>query len=78
MSRAYRCRPSELLHIAEPLTAFYFDRAVFALASRIQSDFDALQGEEKAHLKLPIVLNKWGLGAEGKTGLADPASRVRK
>jgi putative ubiquitin-RnfH superfamily antitoxin RatB of RatAB toxin-antitoxin module len=74
MSRAYRCRPSEILHITEPLVAFYLDRAVFALAGRIQNELDALKNDDRAALKLPIVLNRWGLGA----AFADPREYRRK
>lgn len=73
MSRAYRCRPSEILHIDQPLVAFYLDRAVYALAGRIQSEIDSVKDGERAHLKLPIVLNRWGLGS-----FADPREYRRK
>jgi hypothetical protein len=51
---------------------------VFALAGRIQADLDNLKEDDRAHLKLPMVLNKWGLGPGGKTGFADPRSYKRE
>lgn len=47
---------------------------MFALAGRIQTELDNLQNDERAQLKLPIVLNRWGLGA----GFADPREHRRK
>jgi hypothetical protein len=51
---------------------------VFALAGRIQSEFDQISGDPKAHLKLPMIMNKWGLNEPGKTGFADPRQYKRK
>lgn len=78
MARAYRCRPSEVLGVSDRLTAFYLDRAVYALAGRIQSEMDNLKGDERAHLKLPMILNKWGLTQPGRSGFADPTQIKRQ
>lgn len=61
MAQAYRCRPSEILQIDEPLTAFYLDRAVHTFGGRVQQEIDSLQGlpEQKQRLKLAIINNKW-------------------
>ena len=47
---------------------------MFALAGRIQSEVDSANNDERGALKLPIVLNRWGLGA----GFADPREYRRK
>jgi hypothetical protein len=77
MAQAYHRSPSEILRLTDPLQAFYLDRAVFALAGRMQNELDALQQEPKAHLKLPIWKNRWGLGERGSTGFADPTKARR-
>lgn len=41
MSQTLRCRPSELLHLTDPLTAFYTDRALFTFAANIENDQEA-------------------------------------
>lgn len=77
MAQAYHRSPSEILRLTDPLQAFYLDRAVFALAGRMQSELDALQNEERSHLKLPMWKNKWGLVEPGKSGFADPTKAKR-
>lgn len=41
MAQSMRCRPSSLLGIADPIVAFYTDRAVWTFATTIENDMEA-------------------------------------
>jgi hypothetical protein len=41
MAQAMHCRPSNLMGIKDPLTAFYADRATFSFAKTIENEMDA-------------------------------------
>lgn len=63
MSQRMRCLPSDLLKISHPITAFYFDRAVWMFGGSVQSEMDAVESGTKNHKSVParkkMVLNKW-------------------
>lgn len=82
LSKHYRCRASELLAIEDPLVAYQLDRAVYFFGSALQSELDAVEGENKQDIerKRLRVISKWlpkAVDASGtsKGGFADPASR---
>jgi hypothetical protein len=41
MSQDMRCRPSSLMGVADPLVAFYADRAAWTFANAINSEMEA-------------------------------------
>lgn len=41
LSQAYRCRPSDLVHLEDPLLRFWFDRGIRILGVYITNNADA-------------------------------------
>jgi len=63
MSKAYRCRPSELLALDDdPLAALYFDRAAYHWGRRVEQAIEEAQQaktETGKAQKLAIAQSKW-------------------
>lgn len=81
MSQRMRVLPSVLLHMRNPVTAFYFDRAVWMFGQAVQSELDEVEAKSKNPKSTPsrqrMVLNKWIPAPAGKTTgrFRDPAIR---
>lgn len=76
-----RVRPSELYAITDPLTAFYFDRAVVTFGKTVESDMDeAAEGAKttkEANRKRQMALSKYMKNADGSAApgtFRDPAA----
>lgn len=78
MSQTYQTRPSELLAVHHPLTAFYLDRVIMNTGSQIEGEIEAAQKRKKSEksqqMAAQLVLNRW-LRAEGGARYRDPAAR---
>jgi hypothetical protein len=83
-AKFYRCRASELLHIEDPIAAYFLDRAVFAFGQALVHELDKCQSKtkEETEQKQMRVLRKWvpkAVDASGSSAtrkeFADPASR---
>ena len=40
LGKTYKCRPSSIYDMRDPLTAYYFDRAVFVFGTHVESKMD--------------------------------------
>lgn len=68
MSKTYRCRPSELLHVTDALAAFYLDRAVMVFGQAVDGAVEeaitpkrgnkGLTRQQQLH-KTMMVLQRW-------------------
>lgn len=47
MAGKFRCRPSELYDIDDPLVAFYFDKAVFTFGTRLEGAMQKARDKAK-------------------------------
>lgn len=70
LAKAYTVRPSNLYDIRDPLTAYYFDRAVYVFGSTVESKMDEA-GEGAKNVKAGVasrtrVLRKY-LGTQDDT-----------
>lgn len=84
-AKFYRCRASELLHIDNPIAAYFFDRAVFAFGSSLSAELEKCDGKEKAEIErkqmrvfqrwIPKAVDASGKSATSEVRFADPASR---
>jgi hypothetical protein len=79
-SKAFHCRPSELLHIEDELTAYYFDRAIFTFGKAVEAELERVsqQGKGKSkrtqaqiNMARQQVLNRW---VGGPRQFRDPAA----
>jgi hypothetical protein len=75
LSKAYRCRPSELYGIQDAVTAWSFDRACWLFGSQLDAELaEAEQGaksKSQANGRRQRVIAKW-LG--GKQQFRDPVA----
>ena len=75
-SRAYRVRPSELLHIASPFTAYAVDQCVVMWGTAFEAALhDAMEGKDKARDREAAqgrVVRRW---IPSTARYADPARR---
>lgn len=76
LSKAYRCRPSEIYAIKDEVTAWSFDRACYLFGSQLDAELSqAEQGAKsasQANGRRQRVIAKW-LG--GKAQYKDPAAQ---
>lgn len=83
MSKAYSCRPSELLAVRHDLEAFRLDRAVYRFGTHVDAELDKVSGKNDNEIKTKRlrVVEKYfpkaqAASASGtKKKFADPASR---
>jgi hypothetical protein len=83
LTKHYRCRASELLHVEDPWTAYQIDRAVYAFGSALSAELEGVEGKDKSEIerKRLRVITKWlpkavdASGASSQGRFADPASR---
>lgn len=82
LSRTWRVRASELYHITDPLTAFYFDRVVAAFGQEVEAALDeasdGAKNRREIERKRGMVLARYLKEADGSTPrgtYADPAAR---
>jgi len=77
MAKELHQRPSDLVGCRHPVTAYYFDRAIFDVGSQIESEIEKAQSRKKsdkgAQMAAQMVLNRW-LRSEGAARYRDPAS----
>jgi hypothetical protein len=79
MAEAMKCRPSQLLGVRDPLTAFYTDRATWTFAMTIQSDMDEAEkrlpnnAKDAAHVRARQKVLDQYMGIEA----ADQPGRFR-
>lgn len=70
MSQKLRTRPSSLLGVVDPLTAFYVDRAVFSFAGEVEEEMDAAEkrlpknAKDAAHVRARQKVLDQYLGVE--------------
>lgn len=76
MSQAFHARPSELLGVTNPVTAFYLDRAVHGIGAEIEGEMEMavenVKSTKDAHRQSQAILNKW-LRSSGGARYRDPA-----
>lgn len=68
-SKAFHCRPSDLLAIDDELTAYYFDRAVYTFGKALEAELDRVsqstgKGKQKKsqtqiNMARSQVMNRW-------------------
>jgi hypothetical protein len=82
LARTWKVRPSELAAITDPLTAFYFDRAVAAFGTEVEAAMDdAADGaktKKDAQRRRGMALARYMKNADGTPSAGtfrDPASR---
>jgi len=63
MAKTYQVKPSDILHVTDPIAAWCFDRAIFLFGSTMQHDLDnAGRGAKNpaiANGKRQQVMSKW-------------------
>lgn len=62
LAKAYRCRPSEVFHIDDPLAAYCFDRAVAAFGLTVEDAIEkATEGKKANQIEAAakMALNTW-------------------
>lgn len=74
-SKTWRCRPSEILGVTDPYSAFCVDEAVYYVGISIQNELNEVEGREKdpkkARRKVESYLNN-RLGIKPKFAVARP------
>lgn len=71
LSKTYNCRPSQLMHIEDPLAAYYFDRAIAVFGIHLENEIEQAEAKGKSAsqkaMKRNMVLNKYlGIGKFAK------------
>lgn len=76
MSQSLRKSPSEILHLTNPVSCFYFDRAVWRFGSAIDTELEDISSNAKtkpqAVAQQASVMVKWLGTSEGM--YRDPAA----
>jgi hypothetical protein len=79
MAKEWSCRPSEILAVADPVTAFCFDRAVYLFGTALSSELENVKAktDKERKNKQDRILSKWipEAKARQKSKFKDPASR---
>lgn len=74
LAKAYMCRPSEIYGVKDEVTAYSFDKAVYAFGSNLDAELKkasaGAKSDSQANGRRQRVLAKW-LG--GKAQYKDPA-----
>lgn len=70
LSKAYRCRASELVNITHPVQAFYLDRAVWTFGTSLEAALNACDDGKKKAPQIKAskqrVLHTWlEMGSQG-------------
>jgi len=85
MAKTWTTRPSELFAIADPLTAFYFDRAVTLFGKEVEAAMDeAAEGAKTgkdAQRRRQLALTKYMKTSDGQHvpgTFKDPSAAARQ
>lgn len=85
LAQTWKTRPSEFLAIADPLTAFYFDRAVTTFGKEVEAAMDeAAEGAKTgkdAKRRRQLALTKFMKTSDGSHvpgTFRDPAAAARQ
>lgn len=79
-SKAFSCKPSEILGVTSQPTAFYFDRAIYTFGTALEAEMEKAgasgggknkKSDQQIAMAKQMVLNRW-LGTQK---FADPAKR---
>lgn len=82
LSKAYRCRPSEIYGIEHPVQQLYFDRAVWAFGTTLEGELEKAGNNAKkprqAEQARQRVLQKWLGSNTGDRGYRKPPAPTRR
>lgn len=61
IAREFRCRPSELYDVTDPIDAFKFDRAVYVFGSSLSAALDSAEGKNEKAIRAnrKRIIQKW-------------------
>lgn len=85
LARTWSTRPSEMMNISDPLTAFYFDRAVTTFGKEVEAAMDeAAEGAKSgkdARRRRQLALTKFMRNSDGTHAAGtfkDPSAAARR
>lgn len=57
MSQDYQATPAEIMGVSDPLAAVYFNRAVYAFGSRLESELARIDNSNKSEPRKAMMRN---------------------